>query len=141
MVSYTKPTLIQQRVSYTTIQIDFTTDASIRRSIIEYIYILTGGVVSQSSKFQRSISTLITKAKYRAFIYASKKIVQIQNLLSQLEKRVQQSSCLRYLEIIKTRLLLLRIQSFIFRQSILILAYTIFVSSLRMIKLIFNTFV
>ena len=70
---------------------DYAVDTT-RRFTIGYVCMLAGGAVSRSSKLQRSISTSTTEAEYGALAYASKEVVWIRSLLSQLgkESTVQQ---------------------------------------------------
>ena len=65
---------------------DYAADATSRRSTIGYVCILAGGAISWSSKLQRNLSTSTTEAEYGALAYASKEVVWIRSLLSQLGK-------------------------------------------------------
>jgi hypothetical protein len=59
---------------------DFAADES-RKSTMGYNFMLTQGVITWSSKMQRSISTSTAEAEYHVPAYASKEAVWIRSLL------------------------------------------------------------
>jgi hypothetical protein len=66
---------------------DFAADQS-RKSTMGYIFTLANGVVTWSSKIQRSVSTSTTEAEYYALAYAGKEVVWIRSLLQQLDQQL-----------------------------------------------------
>lgn len=48
-----------------------------RKLVLDYIFLLNKAIVSWCSKKQRTIFTLITKAKYIALSYTIKEVVRI----------------------------------------------------------------
>jgi hypothetical protein len=59
-----------------------------------YVFLLSKGAITWSSKMQRSISTSTTEAEYHALAYAGKEAVWIRSLLQQLGRQVLQSTML-----------------------------------------------
>ena len=72
---------------------DFASDQSCK-STIGYVFLLSTGAVTWSSKMQRSISTSTTEAEYYALAYAGKEVVWIRNLLQQLGQLVLEPTIL-----------------------------------------------